>query len=200
VVLVDMPPEALRRRVASGRVLSVEAVGGALSNYFRTDSLSGLADLAQAWMAGTIDEDGPLIVARWAPDAVEARPVVLAGVSDSEFGAGVIQRAAELAATADADLVVVHVDVTDGLSRRSSGLLADYREMTDSLGGQWIEVNGHDVAGALARVARDRNAQQVVVARHRSRLNEMWRGSVAGQLRRLLPGVSIDELRLIPQH
>jgi two-component system sensor histidine kinase KdpD len=199
IVLVDLPPEALRRRVASGRVLSAEGVGGALSNYFRTDNLTGLSELAHAWLKGTLDEEGPAIVARYGSGTAASRPVVLAGVSDSEFGVGVVQRAADLAASADADLVVVHVVVADGLSRRSSGRLAEYQELADSLGGAYIEVQGTDAAGGLARVARDQGAVQVVVARHRSRLNELWRGSVTRQLRRLLPDIPVEEVRVRPQ-
>jgi hypothetical protein len=33
-----------------------------------------------------------------------------------------------------------------------------------------------------------------VVARHRSRLSELTRGSVASQLRRLLPGTRLEEV------
>lgn len=35
VVLIDLDPETLRRRIAAGRVYSADAVGGALGNYFR---------------------------------------------------------------------------------------------------------------------------------------------------------------------
>jgi hypothetical protein len=35
----------------------------------------------------------------------------------------------------------------------------------------------------------------VVVARHRSRFSELVRGSVAAQLRRLLPGTPVEEVR-----
>jgi K+-sensing histidine kinase KdpD len=154
--------------------------------------------MAHAWLEGTLEEAGSAIVARYGSGTAPTRPVVLAGVSDSEFGASVVQRAADLAVAADADLVVVHVVVADGLSRRSSGLLAGYQDLADSLGGAYIEVQGSDAASGLARVARDQGAVQVVVARHRSRLNELWRGSVARQVRRLLPDIPVEEVRVTP--
>src|SRR5262249_52241861 len=56
VVLVDLPAEALRRRIASGQVYSVDRVGGALANYFRPSNLAALSVLARAWLEGTVDE------------------------------------------------------------------------------------------------------------------------------------------------
>ena len=44
VVLVDMPPEALRRRISSGAVFSADQVGGALADYFRASNLEALSE------------------------------------------------------------------------------------------------------------------------------------------------------------
>ena len=51
VVLVDMPPEALRRRISSGAVFSADQVGGALADYFRASNLEALSELGErGWM------------------------------------------------------------------------------------------------------------------------------------------------------
>ena len=55
VVLVDLPAEALRQRIASGAVYSAGQVGGALADYFRAANLRALSELARAWMAGTAE-------------------------------------------------------------------------------------------------------------------------------------------------
>ncbi|MEU8381364.1 DUF4118 domain-containing protein [Streptosporangium sp. NPDC048865] len=52
VELVDMAPEALRRRVACGDVYAPERVDAALSGYFRPDGLAALRELALLWAAG----------------------------------------------------------------------------------------------------------------------------------------------------
>jgi two-component system, OmpR family, sensor histidine kinase KdpD len=56
VVVIDLPPEALRRRIADGQVYSTDAVGGALANYFRPSNLALLSKLARAWLEGSVDE------------------------------------------------------------------------------------------------------------------------------------------------
>jgi two-component system sensor histidine kinase KdpD len=194
VTLVDLPPEALRRRVASGQVYA-DGMGGALSNYFRVSNLSALSELAHAWVDGTIDHVGPDVVGRLGVTTIPGRPAVLAGVTGSPTGEAVLRRAAELAQTDDADLVAAHIIVDDGLSRPPEGRLAVYRDFVADLGGMYLEISGTDVATTLAGAARERGANRVVVGRHRSRLEELWRGSIARRLRRLLPDVVVDEVR-----
>jgi two-component system sensor histidine kinase KdpD len=46
VVLVDLPPDALRERIAQGRVYAPDKVRPALLNFFRTDNLTALRALA----------------------------------------------------------------------------------------------------------------------------------------------------------
>ncbi len=194
VVLVDLPAEALRRRIASGRVYSTESVGGALAGYFRTSNLEALSELGRAWMAGTVDVVGHDLLQRHGLEELAPRPLVVAGVSDSEWGERVLLRAAELAGDDDADLLAVHVNVADGLGRRRSDVLDHYRDLTTQLGGTYTEVHGSAPGDALADTVRVRGATRVVVARHRSRLGELARGSVASRLRHLLPEVTVDEV------
>jgi two-component system sensor histidine kinase KdpD len=56
VELVDMTPEALRRRMAHGNVYPPEKIDAALTNYFRTGNLAALRELALLWLADRVDE------------------------------------------------------------------------------------------------------------------------------------------------
>ncbi len=192
VVLVDLPPEALRRRIVNGSVYTANVMGGALSSYFRTANLEALSRLARAWVDGTVDDVGPPLLVEAGLEPLARRSTVVAGVSGSEWGEVVIRRAAELAAEEDADLVVVHVNIADGRLYRDSGHLDRYRAMTAEAGGTYTEVSAPDAVEALVRSANALNATHVVVARHRSRLGELVRGSVASRAQRLLPNVEVD--------
>ncbi|MGZ4710136.1 MAG: histidine kinase, partial [Acidimicrobiales bacterium] len=55
VELVDMTPEALRRRMAHGNIYRPEKVDAALGNYFRVGNLSALRELALLWVADKVD-------------------------------------------------------------------------------------------------------------------------------------------------
>lgn len=193
VMLVDPPAEALRARIAAGVVYSAAQVGGALADYFRAANLEALSELARAWMAGSGEAVGEGLLVRRGLAEPQAQPVVVAGDSGSRWGEAVIHRAAELARTDDAGLLVVHVQIGDGLAR--SGLdLAGHRKLTDELGGTYANVHGNGVAQALADAAKAQSAATVVVGRHRSRLTERAHGSVSSRLRRLLPAVAVEEV------
>ena len=56
VELVDMTPEALRRRMAHGNIYRPEKVDAALGNYFRVGNLTALRELALLWLADKVDE------------------------------------------------------------------------------------------------------------------------------------------------
>src|SRR4051812_12795507 len=56
VQLVDMSPEALRRRMAHGNIYGADKVDAALANYFRVGNLSALREIALLWLADRVDE------------------------------------------------------------------------------------------------------------------------------------------------
>src|SRR6188508_1411915 len=56
IELVDMSPEALRRRMAHGNIYKPDKVDAALSNYFRPGNLTALRELALLWVADRADE------------------------------------------------------------------------------------------------------------------------------------------------
>src|ERR1700751_4208512 len=56
VELVDMTPEALRRRMAHGNIYKAEKIDAALTNSFRIGNLSALRELALLWLADKVDE------------------------------------------------------------------------------------------------------------------------------------------------
>jgi two-component system sensor histidine kinase KdpD len=194
VRLIDLPADTLRRRIAAGRVYSADQVGGALAEYFRPANLEALSRLGEAWLADTMEQTGAVLLAEHGLAGAAPRPVVVAGVSESAWGDAVIRRAVELACDADAELLVVHANIADGSARAGSSPLPRYRDLTANMGGTYLEVLGESPGRALAELARTRGASRVVVARHRSRVGELLRGSVAAQLRRLLPGVPVEEV------
>src|SRR5262249_52674811 len=142
VVLVDLPAAALRARIASGVVYSADQVGGALADCFRAANLQALSELGRAWMAGTVEAVGEELLARRELAQASAPPVVVAADSGSRWGELVIRRAAELARDADAQLLVVHVQIADALAHPVTRGLDRHRELTAELGGTYTEVVG----------------------------------------------------------
>ncbi len=191
--LVDMAPEALRRRLAHGNVYPPERIDAALANYFRTGNLTALRELALLWVADRVDEElndyreRHNIAGPW-----ETKERVVVSLTGSRGSTVLIRRAARMAMRTKAELVGVHVRTDDSLTGPGSQGLVTNRALLDDLGGRYVEVVGADVAPALVQVAKAENATQLVMgATHRSRLNEYLRGSVINSVIRAAGG-SLD--------
>ncbi|MGW6499493.1 DUF4118 domain-containing protein [Nonomuraea angiospora] len=169
VELVDMSPEALRRRMAHGNVYAPAKVDAALSNYFRVGNLTALRELALLWVAGKVDdqldryraEHG--IATTW-----EARERVVVALTGGPEGDTLVRRAVRIAArTKGADLLAVHVTSADGLTGADPAGLARQRTLVESMGGTYHQVVGDDIPQALLDFARGVNATQLVLGASR---------------------------------
>ena len=177
IELVDMTPEALRRRIAHGNIYAAEKVDAALGNYFRVGNLTALRELALLWVADKVDEQLDRYRAEHHINSTwEARERVVVALTGGPEGDTLIRRAARIAArTKGADLLAVHVARNDGLAGASPADLARQRVLAESLGGTYHQVVGTDIAAALLDFARGVNATQLVLgASRRGRLAQIF--------------------------
>ncbi|MFE3786914.1 ATP-binding protein [Streptomyces goshikiensis] len=165
IELVDMSPQALRRRMAHGNIYKPDKVDAALSNYFRPGNLTALRELALLWVADRVDEylqeyrGEHGIRSTW-----QARERIVVGLTGGPEGRTLIRRAARLAEKgAGGEVLAVHIARSDGLSDASPKELAVQRTLVEDLGGTFHHVIGDDVPHALLEFARGVNATQIVL-------------------------------------
>jgi two-component system sensor histidine kinase KdpD len=187
VELVDMAPEALRRRMAHGNIYAADRIDAALANYFRVGNLTALRELALLWVTNQVDaalddyRERHGIQQPW-----ETRERVVVAITGSPHSDVVIRRAARIAQRAHGELFGVHVRSDTGLASLSSEGLSDYERLVEEVGGEFREVTGGDVAAALLDFARAENATQIVLgASGQSRWHELTQGSVINRVIRL---------------
>src|SRR3954452_7946884 len=176
IELVDITPEALRRRLAHGNVYTPERIDAALSNYFRRGNLTALRELALLWLADQVDaalekyrEENKIT------DTWEARERVAVAVTGGPESDTLVRRASRIASKSSAELMVVHVVRGDGLSGVAAPQMGKVRELAISLGATLHTVVGDDVPSALLDFARDENATQLVIGTsRRSRWGRMF--------------------------
>jgi two-component system sensor histidine kinase KdpD len=176
IELIDMAPEALRRRMAHGNIYQPEKVDAALGNYFRIGNLTALRELALLWLADKVDDEldryrtEHKISATW-----ETRDRVVVALTGGPEGDTLIRRAARIASRArGADLLAVHVTRNDGLVSGSNAHLALQRTLVESLGGTYHQVVSGDIADGLLDFARAVNATELVLGvSRRGRLSQL---------------------------
>jgi two-component system, OmpR family, sensor histidine kinase KdpD len=180
VEMVDITPEALRRRMVHGNIYAPDKIDASLANYFRSGNLGALRELALLWVADKVDvgleeyRERHGITKPW-----ETRERVVVAVTGAPGTEALIRRAARIAQRAHGELLGVHVSSDEGLAGPDSESLEQHRKLLEDVGGEFHEVAGADVAAALVEFATAENATQLVLgASHRSRWEEWLRGSV----------------------
>ncbi len=168
IELVDITPEALRRRLAHGNVYPPERIDAALSNYFRTGNLIALREIALLWLADQVDAALAKYRAdKKITDTWEARERVVVAVTGGSESETLVRRASRIASKSSAQLMIVHVVRGDGLSGVSPREMGKVRELAASLGATVHIVVGDDVSTALLDFARETNATQLVLGSSR---------------------------------
>src|SRR6201996_4833418 len=183
VELVDMTPEALRRRMAHGNIYPAEKIDAALTNYFRTGNLTALRELALLWLADKVDEGlQNYRAAHGIQGTWEARERVVVALTGGLEGDTLVRRGARIAArSSGGDLLAVHGRRSDGPAGAHPGALAGQRRLVESLGGTYHQVVGDSIPDALLEFARAENATQLVLgASRRSWLQAMLTGPGIG--------------------
>jgi two-component system sensor histidine kinase KdpD len=169
VELVDMTPEALRRRLAHGNIYRPDEIDATLSDFFRLGNLTALRELALLWLADKVDDQLDAYRAQHGiSDVWEARERVVVALTGGREGETLIRRAARIAARSKgADLLALHVARNDGLAGADPARLARQRILVESLGGSYHQVLGTDIPAALLEFARGVNATQLVLGASR---------------------------------
>jgi two-component system sensor histidine kinase KdpD len=168
IELIDVAPEALRRRLSHGNVYPPEKVDAALANYFRGETLTALRELALLWLAGQVDaaltkyRADKKITETW-----EARERIVAAVTGGPESETLVRRASRIASKAGGELLVLHVLGGDGISGAPAPRVGKIRQLAISLGASLHTVIGDDVPAALLEFARDVNATQLVIGSSR---------------------------------
>jgi two-component system sensor histidine kinase KdpD len=172
VEVVDMSPHALRQRMKHGNVYPKERADQALQSFFREGNLNALRELALRKVATTVEQDleeymrDHDIDAAWA-----AADRVIVGVDSGPGSQKAVRRAWRLAHGLGSELLAVFVETPgwadSGPEERMS--LEENLRFAGDLGAEIVRVRGSDIAGELAKVARDKNAGSIVLGRPRRR-------------------------------
>ena len=176
IELVDMSPQALRRRMAHGNVYPAEKVDAALSNYFRVGNLTALRELALLWVADRVDEGLETYRVQNRIESIwPARERIVVALTGGPEGETLLRRGARVAGRSQGrDLLAVHVVRGDGVVGATPEALARQRRLVEELGGTFHTVVGDQIPDGVLDFARSVNATQVVVgASRRSRLSSL---------------------------
>ncbi len=183
IELVDVTPEALRRRMAHGNIYAADKIDASLANYFRVGNLSALRELALLWLADRVEDSlRRYLVEHDIEETWETRERLIVGITGTSGDEALLRRAARMASRTGFEILAVHVISSDDASAPADTSVA--RALVEEFEGQFQEVVDDDVATALVAIARAERGTQIVLGA--SRPHARWRpasGVVEGVLR-----------------
>lgn len=184
VELVDSSPEALRRRMVHGNIYPAAKVPAALSNFFRTENLTALREMALRFLADETDEK---LLGRVGPAGVvwETAERIMVAVTAAPGTDALVRRSARIAARSKAELHVVHVRSGDQTrSKAEEGALASVQNVAEAVGAIWHQEAGDEPAAVLMDFASRHQITQIVIgSSNRSRWQQLrGGGSVVRQI------------------
>ncbi len=167
IELVDIEPQALRRRLAAGKVYAPDRAEGALANFFRQGNLTALRELALLWLADRVDEKlADYRTANAITDTWEARERVVVAITGGPESAVLIRRARRIASRSSAELLIVRAVRADGMADTAVDMEA-LRSLAAGFGTSISTVVGDDIPRTLLEYARGVNATQLVLGTSR---------------------------------
>ena len=165
VELVDIVPAELEERLRDGLIMSPQAAVRALQGGFRPTVLATLRELTFRRVAQHTDRrllnymTSQGIAAPW-----EARPRVLVCIPPLPGQERLITSAARFAARRDDVLTAISVRSSHRTDQEKR-LLGAYAALAHQLGGEFVTVDGSDIAATIAGYARDHRITEIVLMR-----------------------------------
>jgi two-component system sensor histidine kinase KdpD len=166
IELIDLPPEELRKRLAEGKVYTPERVEVATNNFFRVGNLTALREMALRLTAEHVDHQlqDYMQLKRIAGPWKSGERLIVA-VGPSPFSEQAIRWTRRMAYNLEAPWLAVYVETSRPLAPAQQQQLVRNLDLVRSLGGEVVTTAGDDVSAALLRVARQRNATQIVAGK-----------------------------------
>lgn len=164
VVNIDLTAEELITRLKAGKIYKPEKVPLALSNFFKTENILQLRELALKEVALRVEKkvENEVVVA-----SVGVRhEKFLACISSHEkTPRRIIRKAARLATRYNTSFVVLYVQTPkesmDRIGLASQRHLLNHFKLVAELGGEVVQVQSSDVLGSIVSICRERQITTV---------------------------------------
>ena len=173
VVNIDLTAEELITRLKAGKIYRPDKIQVALNNFFKTENILQLRELALKEVALRVEKK------------VENEVVMSMGVRHEKFMAcisshektprRIIRKAARLATRYNTTFVALYVQTPresmDRIDLASQRHLLNHFKLVAELGGEVVQVQSKDVLGSIVRTCRERQITTICMGSPRLRVS-----------------------------
>jgi two-component system sensor histidine kinase KdpD len=167
IVLIDLAPEELLKRLKSGRIYPDAIARKALQNFFKEGNLTALRELSLRMLAERVDQDlrdlreiGGIKQRIW-----KTGTRLMVAVYASPYSEAMIRWARRSAYLVGAPWIGAYVDRGLDLSEEEAEMLQKNLDLVRSLGGQVVQTQDSDIVSGLLRLAREHQATQLIIGK-----------------------------------
>jgi two-component system, OmpR family, sensor histidine kinase KdpD len=166
IVLADVTPQALQKRMSRGDIYPVERAEQALAHFFKPGNLIALRELALRQVTQVVDRSLDTYLSKEgiekSPDVRERIAVCISSNPAAQY---LIARASRMAQAIKGDLYVVYVDIGRDTRAQDQRTLAENIHFAENLGAKVVKLSGRNVAEQVARFVREKRITQVIFGR-----------------------------------
>jgi len=199
VVIVDLPPDELLKRLKEGKVYLPQQAERAVRNFFRKGNLIALRELALRRTADRVDDEmlqyrSTLSVAPvW-----QTRESLLVCIGPDERSEKLVRGAARMAAQLAVPWHCIYVE-TPKLQRLSDaarhGVLRVLK-LAEDAGATTATLAGNVLAKTIVKYAHEHNLSRVVLGRDTTRKTQHWRPILADEVGALGDDLDVIQMAL----
>ena len=189
IVVVDVTPETLEERLLEGKIYAPEKIEQSLENFFQRRHLIALRELALREVADNVEDDAATLKGQ----SCNIHERVLVCLSTYPNSLQLLRRGARIASYMNAQFYAVFVNDPDRFLTKAESLHVETCEkLCQEFNGQFLRVNGTNIAKAISDVAKQYRITQIVIGEsQQSRWKLLLRGSLTQQLVRSLKHVDL---------
>ncbi len=166
VVNIDLTAEELISRLKAGKIYKKDKIQTALNNFFKTENILQLRELALKEVAFRVEKKVETEVIP--EEKAVHRELFLACISSNEkTPRHIIRRTARLASRYDTDFMVLYVQTPsespDSINLSVQRHLLNHFKLVAELGGELIQIASPDIIQAIIDVCRERHITTVCI-------------------------------------
>jgi two-component system sensor histidine kinase KdpD len=189
IVVVDVTPETLEERLLEGKIYAPEKIEQSLENFFQRRHLIALRELALREVADNVEDEAATLKGQ----SCNIHERVLVCLSTYPNSLQLLRRGARIASYMNAQFYAVFVNDPDRFLTKAESLHVETCEkLCQEFNGQFLRVNGNNIAKAISEVAKQYRITQIAIGEsQQSRWKLLLRGSLTQQLVRSLKHVDL---------
>jgi two-component system, OmpR family, sensor histidine kinase KdpD len=168
IVLVDITPEELLKRLQEGKVYVPDQAARALEMFFRKGNLTALREMSMRRAAESVEDQmrdymrSRSIAGPWA-----ATERLMVCIGSGEMGERLVRAGRRLAGEMNCDWVAVHVETPEPMrsSVAEQERIARAMQHAEELGAKPVTLTGVDIPNATLTYARRHNITRIIIGK-----------------------------------